>query len=531
MEGAVVQITPGRGLGFFALGASLHEILTRLKAQPHLYPSIHIIYSSHQPLSAPVLISLPSNGFRLRFDGPEQRLRLVEVLDFTKSKLTYKYQELLKHTTSASPSSGSSPSAEAGPTFRHVYQKLFGPTFEGEYIPPVSDAAEARGTYILSYPGIAFKFPFQSRAWSSKKDFVSLLSSSAASAASAMVIYRGKSWPDARQELFSDRTSIPRSPIMAGKASHAGPDEIDLVRVHGEGRVELVRQSGKSSWIIFGETTPQDLVTEFGAPDAIYRKNDRRLSIHGDQTGAVLPLERQRRVSTSEDEAIDDTGHSPSQTNTDDSDDDSGSAVRSPYNKAASELFYNYFRHGFDVFVSTSAGDTPGFPSEAVNSQIHLPSMPTISRRTHSSGAGHATATKLLLHGNVPGSYPFNRYRRSRWTLELSSATSSYDERLNSETPFNDISRCLRDRWKDMYRDESEERHLQRGMVLNRGWGDSPGSSCELIGGWDEPLGSRSTEGGRSGSNRPLGNTELYGFPGMVFEVLVNGAVSCLTVF
>ena len=71
-------------------------------------------------------------------------------------------------------------------------------------------------------------------------------------------------------------------------------------------------------------------------------------------------------------------------------------------------------------------------------------------------------------------------------------------------------------------------------MVLNRGWGDSPGSSCELLGGWEE-----SAEGVREDGNRNagaggaagLGNTELFGFPGLVFEVLKNDAVSCLTVF
>ena len=28
-----------------------------------------------------------------------------------------------------------------------------------------------------------------------------------------------------------------------------------------------------------------------------------------------------------------------------------------------------------------------------------------------------------------------------------------------------------------------------------------------------------------------VGNVELFGFPGMIFEVLKNGAVSCLTVY
>ena len=71
--------------------------------------------------------------------------------------------------------------------------------------------------------------------------------------------------------------------------------------------------------------------------------------------------------------------------------------------------------------------------------------------------------------------------------------------------------------------------------MLNRGWGDSPGSSCELLGGWEESTdGVRDAAGNRnpgSGGGPGFGNTELFGFPGLVFEVLKNDAVSCLTVF
>ncbi|KAF6223112.1 hypothetical protein HO173_013325 [Letharia columbiana] len=37
-----MQVHPGRGLGFLVLGASLHDVLTRLKAQVQVYPSIDV---------------------------------------------------------------------------------------------------------------------------------------------------------------------------------------------------------------------------------------------------------------------------------------------------------------------------------------------------------------------------------------------------------------------------------------------------------------------------------------------------------
>jgi isoleucyl-tRNA synthetase len=97
---------------------------------------------------------------------------------------------------------------------------------------------------------------------------------------------------------------------------------------------------------------------------------------------------------------------------------------------------------------------------------------------------------------------------------------------------FDVISGRLKKVWKDTYAGKEEEKQLQRGMVLNRGWGDSPGSSCELLGGWEESVGGRRKTGdGVMGAEHGQGNTELFGFPGMIFEVLKNGTVSCLTVY
>ena len=82
-----------------------------------------------------MVLNLPTNGLRLRFDGPQQRLRLIEVLDFTKSQLTYKDKEVLRAPTAAQTAS-TQPESVSGPTFRHIYNRLLGPTFPGEYIQP-----------------------------------------------------------------------------------------------------------------------------------------------------------------------------------------------------------------------------------------------------------------------------------------------------------------------------------------------------------------------------------------------------------
>ncbi|BDD60351.1 hypothetical protein MAP00_005483 [Monascus purpureus] len=499
------QVFPGKGLGFITLGASLHNVLTRIKSHPQAYPAIDIAYSPTEPLQSQVILQLPSNGIRLRFDGPDQRLRLIEVLDFSKTALVYKNQEVMKskpheHTT------------QPGPTFRQVYNRLFGPSYPGEYIPPASHSPY--GTYVLSYPGIAFSFPLQDTAWTDQCDFVALLSSSAALPATSMAIFHGSSWPEARHKLFTQQPQYPRSPALIGKNRESVPDEVEEFRIFGGGKMEVIRRSSSPSRIILSETTPQDLVADFGPPDAIYRKNDRRISIHRVMGDITDPL----HIGTPPGRGIDipETDHSSSNSVTDDSDDEALQANALDSSSLPTECFFNYFHHGFDAFISYPTTPGPAFPKSGMSS----PRSPPLSSQL--------TVTKIILHGNVPGSYPFNRHRRSRWTIQFSPSGSL----LSSETPYQEISAKLQEIWKGSYANAAEERSSQRPMVLNRGWGESPESSVEFLGGWEESAGGRQRTGTDDhDASQGLGNTELFGFPGLLFEVMKNGAVSCLTVY
>lgn len=463
-----------------------------------------------RPLSSPVHLRLPENGLRLQFDGPDQRLRLIEVLDFARAKLVYKDVDVYK------PAEGHSgfTAAPSGPRFRHIYDKLLGPTYSGEYLPPTTDDPNARGTYNLSYPGIAFNFPVQHSAYSPKKDFISLLSSSATGPATSMAVFNGESWQKARGSLFTAPPPNPRSSALAARGKEGGPDEIETIKVHGQGRLELLRRSSPPFWIVLSETTPQDLIMELGAPDSIYRKNDRRLSIHKD-----------RRAS-------DASSLSPA---SDAEDSDSAALEAQERDIATAEHFYNYFHHGFDILISQPTHISPASPTaERQHPDAHPEGQP-VAQPLH-----HLTATKVILHGNVPGSYQFNRHRRSRWTLEHVPSVA-YREPLNSEMSFTDISGRLKEVFATHYETKEQEQLQQRGMPLNRGWGDSPGSSCELLGGWEEASGKTSrfanpghgagAGAGASEGVADVGNVELFGFPGMIFEVAKNGAVSCLTVY
>ncbi len=499
----------------------MHNILTRLKAQPRTYPSIDLSYSSSQPTSAPIVLSLPANGLRLRFDGPDQRLRLIEVLDFTSIPLSYKNDDVIRVT--AVDEAAHKVKGPTGPSFRHVYQRLFGPAFPGEFISPSSEENTTKGVYILSYPGVAFTFPVLCSAWSPKADFVALLSSSAAEPATSMAIFNGSSWADACSTLYTRSPPHPRSLALAGKSKEGGPDEVEQVRIHGHGCIEVLRRFNSPFWITLSETTPQDLVAELGPPDAIYRKSDRRLSIHKKRASSQTYTEPQYGASPGRYEYSTDTDQSSAQATTDDSDDDpSPLSAAGAKDTSPAECFYNYFHHGFDIFISHPTTPSPPFPSstganeETINTPLN----------------GHQTVTKMLLHANIPGSYPFNRHRRSRWTIQLEGDTAEA-ELPNSEMHFDEISARLKEAWKGKLSSQAEEDSLSKGMVLNRGWGDSPGSSCELLGGWEDQVDSKRKGAARVNGNgaQALGNTELFGFPGLVFEVLQSDAISCVTVY
>ena len=490
--------------------------MTRLKAQPQTYPQLDLAYSAAEPVLQPVVLTLPANGLRLRFDGPDQRLRLIEVLDFSKSPLIYKNNEVVRRARGSSDPPSEYEVQVAGPLFRHVYNRLFGPTYPGEYIPPEPSRSMEDGTYVLSYPGVAFSFPLKHVAWSEKSDFVSLLSSSAASAATSMSVFNGSSWSEARSTLFTKPPPFPRSIALSSRNKASVPDEIERVKIYGAGNLHFLRRNLPPFSISLGETTSQDLVAEFGPPDAVYRKSDTRITIHGSNAIDDLSTEapsaqvmgrvpsKDSNVSSARSYAGESDGGSPAPGTED-------QPVINP------ECFYNYFHHGFDALISFPTGKSPSFPGMQ-------------SDEVEDSLQARLFVTKIILHANVPGSYPFNRHRRSRWQI-LTGPSDTERTSLTSETPFNEISKHLKDMWRGSYTIAGEERSMQRGMVLNRGWGDSPGSSIELLGGFDDHPGQKVVPSSTEDGTQSLGNTQLFGFPGLLFEVLKNGTVSCLTVY
>lgn len=166
------------------------------------------------------------------------------------------------------------------------------------------------------------------------------------------------------------------------------------------------------------------------------------------------------------------------------------------------ETFWCYFGHGMDILL--------GPPSEQASMDADG------GHPTPLSSSSHLVVLKVVLHGNIPGSYAFNRHRRLRWTIELRDASSL----LSSEHVFDDIKADLMQAFHNVW----PESEMGRGKVVNRTWGADPSDSSFFLPDAEQDL----VEAG-SGSEQWLGNTKLYSFPGLTFEVLTNGAISALT--
>ena len=477
-----------------ALGASLQEVLQIIKADKVQYPAIDLHFSQTEPLATPVIVALPGNGIRLQFDGADQRLRLIEIMDFSLIRLTYKGSELVKAHDDSSAS---------GPAYKRIYQ-IIGASYPGEYMAPKSTSRDAIGTYITSWPGVACTWPLPHGRWSAGKDHAALLDSYAGPA-THMALFEGRSWQEARTSLFTRQPAAPRISALAMDPRDMLPTEVEYALVRGNGEVTLVRRTPAPPFeIILNETTPQDLVTELGPPDATHKREDPvpdQLS-HRRTGSASRPLTAGRAHVGSLPSSYSSTG-----TDTFDSDFDSGDADEDPSERASRERFWCFFSHGMDILVgppvNAGAGDR---------------------NRTPMSASPHLVVTKVILHGNVPGSYAFNRHRRLRWSLELESLPS--DPPLNSESHFEtDIKPVL----METFARSCPESEMGRGKVVNRTWGGSPSDSTFFIPSGGDGEGEDLIESG--GNEQWLGNTRLYAFPGLVFEVLENGTVGGLTVY
>jgi hypothetical protein len=132
----LVVTSRGTSLGPFTLGVVLEEVIVFLQRHGMELRNNEFIYNDAEPYSTDFCLKINDWGLNLRFDSVSQRLKFIDVTDFSKVSILY---------------SGMRFAGPAGAPSLRFLSEIFGPSF------PCSPSAEAGG-YILQYPGVSFLF-------------------------------------------------------------------------------------------------------------------------------------------------------------------------------------------------------------------------------------------------------------------------------------------------------------------------------------------------------------------------------------
>lgn len=286
-----VEVHPSQGLNdTLVLGTSLYHTVSSLKLR---HQRLEFAYCAANYLDTPILVTLPDLGVRLMFEPTGgQPLVLIEVLNFNHMKLTYKgmyLNDIVTHVPSdeelidvARLERLAVRTQTRPPTLKEIYNRIFGPTFPGVY-------CAAKKTYMLSYPGVAFKFEVQlpelaaKIAAQSDKNALLLKLTNWPRAAEipcvSLALFRGDDYQSFTQGLSSRVQARPHAPLS--DLLDLAIAKVVVVPKSGAAEVHFAPHS-KRQPISFriGESTQQHVLRVLGPPDASFNKFDSRLLIH-----------------------------------------------------------------------------------------------------------------------------------------------------------------------------------------------------------------------------------------------------------
>lgn len=481
-------IIPGRSLGPFKLGSSLWDNLNFLLDKSQFFPSVELKYSQEEPLEYDFIVALPQSGLNLRYDGSLQRLKSIECYDPSKVKLVYQNSDVS--------------SSKTIPTFLLIY-KSFGPTYPGEF-----DMTQS--TYTLKYPGLAFTFPIPAKhqnLYKSSTDLPLEFPDGTTPIASKIVLYsNSNTWQEANVPSLPKviAESNASSSIKYGKlerrelenvivkptkgvtlifpaANHIGTGEnntnnqTDTIHTENDSANNNGHNNKTHNTFIHNRTvsihlhvsTPQDILAELGKPSRIFYKEEDKMKIHSvnDQAStSQASLHHPFELSTSDavaaaaNNVLDDKGVQPT------------------------DYFFNYFYLGIDVLMD---------------------------------GALHV-CKKIILHGNIPGHYDFQKYKRCPFQIQFAKKKNKKNKQ-NDATLLVDVE------------DENEE-IITANMKISTMQERIPWECSSTIkeDGPKKPV--ILTRG--SSEQNPFGSTYLTGYDeGIVMEVMKNGCVPTVVIF
>ncbi|KAK6461867.1 hypothetical protein DFJ63DRAFT_314497 [Scheffersomyces coipomensis] len=521
------NIIPGEGLGnHIKLGESMYTIMKYLDKFQY---KLRVSYSDTNFLNVPILITVLDLGIRLTFvNQKDQVLDLIEVMEFDSKlknqnhtsnkllKLMYNGISLneiesssgsnsnnnsnidihgslgtvpLDLTGSASKSSSSSTILETssaaslssnstfhtlvstGPTLKSIYNKIFGPTYPGIF-------NKETQTYILSYPGISFKFKIRNETLLNKIEaanddqILSILlnwDGNLDLVCSTIALHKGKSWSQFKLSNNSSAGTgvdqlhprqINSKPAVSGLKFYldTGKILVSMKNKEGDGK-------GVTIEIILGKTTQQEVVNILGPPDDYFNKFDSRLLIH-------------KHLSLNQDDV---TYNSVSDKLDSDSD-------------LSHFKFHNYFKYGIDILYDLN------------------------NNKSNKGNTGmSATVKKVIAHnGGLTESLNFMKWNRCFW--EVYTTIDGEEIKFDSSMYFKDLPPRFRNLTPVLLnRNESE-------------FIDNEFDIIELPNATEEVKEEEDTK--FSGKVKTWGQSKLYGFERCIVEAInSNGCISSVTVY
>lgn len=264
----VLTLIPGRSLGQFELGSLLWNVLTILRSSQNLFPNAQICWDAQESATSYIQVSISSPAIRLIFDGPTQRLVLIEAYHPTdlNSNFTSRIGSLGEWISYRNQALSLSVGANDPGVSLRVIHRLFGPTY-----PPSPHIAHPHET-LISYPGVAFSFQDQilNRVILSVQP--SEIDEEVSESNQLAEAYYKPNMPDymecidgdvscAAVKLGNRPDSIPTTVCFSFKSSSPSKLMPDLN-------------------VTIGESTSEDIMCDFGAPLRTFWKEDDRMKIH-----------------------------------------------------------------------------------------------------------------------------------------------------------------------------------------------------------------------------------------------------------
>lgn len=272
-----LDVVPEKSLGNdqweLVLGMAFSQVVHILQQQFRAIKGVQIIYNELSPLASDLVIVLSEDGIKLSFDPSSQRLKVIEVNDMAKVKLTY----------CGSPFC----SPEIVPT-RQQIDDSFGATHPGDY-----DAAQQM--FILNFRGLSFSFQADSRVQSKVEEVMNSslhFPNGMSPVVSRMAIYYGNSLKDTRPpplplSCFYNSTYLQSLEVLRENAITIGvkltllTEAYEVSRLTGPVEKTLVKR------ICFGDTV-QDVVSALGSPSKVFYKEEDKMKIHAQDSYKLL---------------------------------------------------------------------------------------------------------------------------------------------------------------------------------------------------------------------------------------------------